>query len=251
MENKNPKLEWDKTGEHFYETGVSQGVLYPIDDTKTGTNKYGNGVEWNGLTSVSESPEGAEVSSLYADNIKYLNLISAEDFKGTIEAYTYPDKFAECDGSAAIADDLVGIAIGQQTRKLFGLSYSTKIGNDLTSEAGYKIHIVYNCLASPSERSYETVNDSPEAITFSWEFSTTPVNVKDRKPTAIVTIDSVKLNDKTKLALLESVLYGTTDSTTISTIAAKTYSDGTTPIIPNFDGNATLLLPDEIVALLA
>ena len=183
-------IEWDKVGEHLYETGISRGVLYPIDDTKEGDNKYSDGVAWNGLTSVSESPEGAEVSAIYADNQKYLNLMSAEDFKGTIEAYTYPDEFAECDGSAKL---LEGVNIGQQPRKIFGLCYRTEIGTDETSEKGYKLHLVYNCLASPSERSYETINDSPEAITFSWEFSTTPVNVAGHKPTAVVTIDTTKL----------------------------------------------------------
>ena len=215
-------IEWDKVGEHFYETGISRGVLYPIDDKKQGNNKYGDGVAWNGLTSVSESPEGAEVSAIYADNIKYLNLMSAEDFKGTIEAYTYPDEFAECDGSAEL---LAGVKIGQQTRKIFGLCYRTEIGNDETSEKGYKLHLVYNCLASPSERSYETINDSPEAITFSWEFSTTPVNVEGHKPTALVTIDTTKL-EAGKLELLENALYG------------------------NGETAAKLLLPDEIVTLL-
>ena len=215
-------IEWDKVGEHLYETGISRGVLYPIDDEKEGDNKYGDGVAWNGLTSVSESPEGAEVSAIYADNIKYLNLMSAEDFKGTIEAYTYPDEFAECDGSATL---LSGIKIGQQPRKIFGLCYRTEIGNDETSEKGYKLHLVYNCLASPSERSYETINDSPEAITFSWEFSTTPVNVTGHKPTAVVTIDTTKLA-KGQIETLENTLYG----------------DGST--------KAKLLLPDEIVALL-
>lgn len=215
-------IEWDKVGEHFYETGISRGVLYPIDNTKSGDNKYGDGVAWNGLTSVSESPEGAEVSAIYADNIKYLNLMSAEDFKGTIEAYTYPDEFAECDGSAEL---LSGIKIGQQPRKIFGLCYRTEIGNDETSEKGYKLHLVYNCLASPSERSYETINDSPEAITFSWEFSTTPVNVTDHKPTAVVTIDTTKLEEG-QITTLENALYG------------------------NGSTKAKLLLPDEIVALL-
>lgn len=215
-------IEWDKVGEHFYETGISRGVLYPINATKEGNNKYGDGVAWNGLTSVSESPEGAEVSAIYADNIKYLNLMSAEDFKGTIEAYTYPDEFAECDGSAEL---VAGVKIGQQPRKIFGLCYRTEIGNDETSEKGYKLHLVYNCLASPSERSYETINDSPEAITFSWEFSTTPVNVEGHKPTALVTIDTTKL-DPAKLAKLENALYG------------------------NGTEKAKLLLPDEIVTLL-
>jgi hypothetical protein len=220
-------MNWDKVGEHFYETGISRGVLYPIDATKEGDNKYDDGVEWNGLTSVSESPEGAEVSAIYADNIKYLNLMSAEDFKGTIEAYTYPDKFAECDGSAEL---VAGVKIGQQPRKIFGLCYRTEIGNDETSEKGYKLHLVYNCLASPSERSYETVNDSPEAITFSWEFSTTPVNVTGHKPTAVVTIDSTKLTPA-KLKALENILYG----------VAKDAEH-------QEEQKAKLLLPDEIVA---
>lgn len=231
-------MDWDKAGAHFYETGISRGVLYPINATKTGDNKYGDGVEWNGLTSVSESPEGAEVSAIYADNIKYLNLMSAEDFKGTIEAYTYPDEFAECDGSAEL---LEGVKIGQQPRKIFGLCYRTEIGNDETSEKGYKLHLVYNCLASPSERSYETINDSPEAITFSWEFSTTPVTVKGHKSTAVVTIDTTALAEG-KLPLLEAALYGTDDSKTISSISAK---------ITAYTGKPMLLLPDEIVTLLS
>jgi len=226
-------IKWDATGEHFYETGVDHGVLYPINAT---TNKYETGVAWNGLTSVSESPEGAEVSAIYADNIKYLNLMSAEDFKGTIEAYTYPDEFAACDGSASL---LEGIKIGQQTRQKFGLCYRTKVGNDINDDLGYKLHIVYNCLASPSERSYETVNDSPEAITFSWEFSTTPVEVTGHNPSATVTIDSTKI-DADKLALLEAVLYGTDDQQLITTISAK---------ITGFTGTPMLLLPDQIVTL--
>ena len=230
------KIVWDKTGEHFYETGISKGVLYPIDST---TNTYEKGVAWNGLTTVSESPEGAEVTAIYADNIKYLNLMSAEDFKGTIEAYTYPDEFAECDGSATL---VAGVVIGQQTRKKFGLCYTTQLGNDVTADLGYKIHIVYNCLASPSERSYETINDSPEAITFSWEFSTTPVEVTGHnKPTATVTVDSTKL-DAAKLALLEAALYGTDDADVITSVSA---------IITGFTGVPMLLLPDEIAALCA
>lgn len=229
------KIVWDKTGEHFYETGVNHGVLYPID---LSTNNYEKGVAWNGLTSVSESPEGAEVTAIYADNIKYLNLMSAEDFKGTIEAYTYPDEFAACDGSANLAE---GIVVGQQTRKKFGLCYATKIGNDVNEDLGYKIHIVYNCLASPSERSYETVNDSPEAITFSWEFSTTPVEVTNHKPSATVTIDSTKI-DAEKLALIEAVLYGTDDADIITAVSAK---------ITAFTGAPMLLLPDEIVTLVS
>lgn len=230
-------MDWDKAGAHFYETGISRGVLYPINATKTGDNKYGDGVEWNGLTSVSESPEGAEVSAIYADNIKYLNLMSAEDFKGTIEAYTYPDEFAECDGSAEL---LEGVKIGQQPRKIFGLCYRTEIGNDETSEKGYKLHLVYNCLASPSERSYETINDSPEAITFSWEFSTTPVTVKGHKATAVVTIDSTKLTPA-KLTALENALYGT----------AAVKADPEHNVTGVDEVKAKLLLPDEIVDLLS
>lgn len=234
-------LDWDKAGEHYYETGISRGVLYVLSKTE-GTNRYGTGVEWNGLTSVSESPEGAEVSSIYADNMKYLNLQSAEDFKGTIEAYTYPDEFGVCDGSANL---LTGVKIGQQKRKMFGLCYRTEVGTDqeTASQLGgkYKLHLVYNCLASPSERSYETINDSPEAITFSWEFSTTPVTVAGHSATAVVTIDSEELGS-TNLATLEAVLYGTNDQTTISTISAK---------ISGFTGAPMLLLPDEIVTLLS
>lgn len=232
-------LDWDKASEHIYETGISRGVLYVVDSSKSGDNKYGTGVEWNGLTSVSESPEGAEPTAIYADNIKYLNLMSAEDFKGTIEAYTYPDEFGVCDGSVEL---LTGIKIGQQTRKMFGVCYRTEVGNDVDGSAhGYKLHLVYNCLASPSERSYETINDSPEAITFSWEFSTTPVNVTGHKQTALVTIDSTAL-DPAKLPLLEAALYGTNDATTITTISAK---------ITAYTGQPMLLLPDEIVTLLS
>lgn len=199
------KLVWDKTGERFYETGVKQGVLYP-QDTK---GAYPKGVAWNGLTTVTESPSGAEATPLYADDIKYLNLISTEELGGTIEAYTYPDEFAECDGSAAIAK---GVYIGQQPRKTFGLSYRTTLGNDVDSNSyGYKLHLVYGALASPSEKAYETINDSPEAITFSWEFSTTPVNVDGFKPTANIVIDSTKV-DPEKLANLEKVLYGDTET---------------------------------------
>lgn len=194
-----PKIEWDKTGERYYETGVSKGVLYPMAN---GT--YGKGVAWNGLTNVSESPEGAEATALYADNIKYLNLLSNEEFKATIEAYTYPDEFAECNGEKALAE---GVNVGQQKRKAFGLSYQTKVGNDVDSDLGYKIHLVYNCLAAPSEKAYATVNDSPEAITFSWEVSTTPVEVPGMKPTALLTIDSTKV-EAAKLAELEKILYG-------------------------------------------
>ena len=224
------KIVWDAAGKHQYETGVSRGVLYPMNDA--GDN-YDKGVAWNGLSSISESPEGAEVSSIYADNQKYLNLISVEDFKGSIEAYTYPDEFAECDGSAEIG---TGVSIGQQTRKKFAVCYRTEVGNDLNSEAGYKIHIVYNCLASPSERSYESVNDSPAAITFSWEFSTTPVSVAGFKPTATVIIDSTKMTDaklKKALAEIEDKLYGTDASTAPEVQATE----------------PTLLMPDEIMAI--
>lgn len=204
------KLVWDAVGEHLYETGVDQGVLYPWDSTQ---NTYGTGVAWNGLTTITESPSGADFTAIYADNIKYLNLQAAEEFGGTIEAYTYPDEWMECDGSAEIA---TGAVIGQQARKSFGLCYRTKIGNDVdSSEHGYKLHIVYGCLATPSERAYQTINDSPEAISFSWEFQTTPVPVlgengqpiNGAKPTSIITIDSTKA-DSTKLATLEGILYG-------------------------------------------
>ena len=195
------KIIWDNAGERTYETGVDHGVLYPIQEG----GLYTKGVAWNGLTAVTESPSGAEATPLYADNIKYLNLLSAEDFGCTIEAYTYPDEFAECDGSAEIA---TGVYAGQQARKVFGLCYRTILGNDTNSNAhGYKLHLIYGCLASPSEKSYSTVNDSPEAITFSWEVKSTPVNVSGFKPTAVLTIDSTKVNAE-KLANLEKVLYG-------------------------------------------
>ena len=194
------KIEWDKTGERLYETGVKNGVLY-VQEGST----YGKGVAWNGLTAVTESPSGAEATPLYADDIKYLNLLSTEEFGATIEAYTYPDEFAACDGSAALAD---GVMIGQQARKTFGLCYRTTIGNDTEgNDHGYKLHIIYGALAAPSEKAYATINDSPEAITFSWEVTTTPVNVTGAKPTASITIDSTKA-DPTKLAALEDVLYG-------------------------------------------
>ena len=195
------KIVWDAVGEHIFETGVRNGVLYLKDET----GAYNTGVAWNGLTSVSESPEGAEPTDLYADDIKYLTLMSAENFKATIEAYTYPVEFEECDGSATIAN---GVVIGQQARKPFGLCYRTAIGNDTDgNEHGYKLHIVYGCQASPSEKQYSTINDSPEAITFSWEVSTTPVNVTGKKPTATLIIDSTKA-DKAKLTALEAILYG-------------------------------------------
>lgn len=194
------KLVWDQTGERLYETGVRNGVLYIPT-----AGVYSKGVAWNGLTAVTESPSGAEATPLYADDIKYLNLMSTEEFGATIEAYTYPDEFAECDGSAALVD---GVYIGQQARKTFGLCYRTTVGNDTEgNDYGYKLHIIYGCLAAPSEKGYATINDSPEAITFSWEVTTTPVNVAGAKPTASITIDSTKV-DATKLAALEDILYG-------------------------------------------
>lgn len=213
------KIVWDAVGEHIFETGVRNGVLYLKDES----GAYNTGVAWNGLTSVSESPEGAEPTDLYADDIKYLTLMSAENFKATIEAYTYPVEFEECDGSATIAN---GVVIGQQARKPFGLCYRTAIGNDTDgNEHGYKLHIVYGCQASPSEKQYSTINDSPEAITFSWEVSTTPVNVTGKKPTATLIIDSTKA-DKAKLTALEAILYG---------------AESTEPRLP---------LPDEIATLM-
>lgn len=195
------KLVWDKSGERLYETGVKQGVLYVQDTAGT----YPKGVAWNGLTAVTETPSGAEATALYADDIKYVNLVSAEELGGTIEAYMYPDEFAECDGSVALTP---GMYIGQQDRKTFGLCYRTTLGNDTDSNNhGYKLHIIYGALAAPSEKAYATINDSPEAITFSWEFKTTPVNVTGHKPTASIVIDSTKV-DAEKLAALEKILYG-------------------------------------------
>lgn len=199
------KLVWDNTGERIYETGVKQGVLY-LQDAQ---GAYTKGVAWNGLTAVTESPSGAEPTPLYADDIKYVTLMSAEEFGATIEAYTYPDEFAECDGSAAIA---TGVYVGQQKRKAFGLAYRTVVGNDVDfNDHGYKLHLIYGALASPSEKAYATINDSPEAITFSWEITTTPVNVTGFKPTAIVTIDSTKV-DADKLTQLEAILYGSEEA---------------------------------------
>lgn len=196
------ELVWDQIGERYYETGVKKGVLYKLNSS----NEYVNGVAWNGLTSVSESPSGAEPTALYADDIKYLNLMSAEEFAATIEAYTYPDEFAECDGSAEVD---TGITIGQQKRKPFGFSFQTIVGNDTDgNDKGYKIHLIYGAMASPAERAYESVNDSPDAITFSWEISTTPVAVTNHKPTACLIIDSTK-TPANKLKALEKILYGT------------------------------------------
>lgn len=195
-------VQWDAEGERLYETGVDRGVLYVYDKSKSG---YGDGIAWNGLTGVTESPSGAEATAIYADNIKYLNLVSAEEFGATIEAYMYPEAFAACDGSASLVE---GVTIGQQARSKFGLCYRTRIGNDTNGDShGYKIHILYNCLAAPSERGYTSVNDSPEAITFSWEVSTTAVEVAGFKPTACLTIDSTKVASA-KLAEIEAALYG-------------------------------------------
>lgn len=194
------KIKWDQVGERIYETGVSKGVLYPVKN-----GEYSTGVPWNGLTAVTESPSGAEPTALYADDIKYLNLMSAEDYGATIEAFTYPKEFEECDGSKEIAP---GVTIGQQNRATFGFSYVTKIGNDVDgADHGYKVHLVYGALASPSEKGHSTVNESPEAMTLSWSIATTPVEVPGFKPTATVTIDSTTV-DATELAALEAILYG-------------------------------------------
>ena len=193
-------LTWDVQGERYYETGVSKGVLYPFKE-----GKYSKGVAWNGLTAVNESPSGAEPTPLYADNIKYLNLLSNEEFAATVEAYTYPDEFAECDGSAELA---AGVSVGQQKRIPFGLSYVTKLGNDTDGQDhGYKIHLIYGALAKPTQKNYATINDNPEAITFSWELSTTPVAVPNMKPTACITIDSKKVTPE-NLKKIEDKLYG-------------------------------------------
>ena len=221
------KLVWDKSSERLYETGIKNGVLYVQGTGGT----YPKGVAWNGLTSVTESPSGAEPTPLYADDIKYLNLLSTEEFGATIEAYTYPDEFAECDGSKSLA---AGVYIGQQARKAFGMCYKTTLGNDTEgNDHGYKLHIIYGALAAPSEKAYETINDSPEAITFSWEISTTPVNVKGSKPTATIVIDSTKANPE-KLAALEVILFGAD--------APNGEGTGTDPRLP---------LPDEIATLMA
>lgn len=220
MSETSKALVWDAAGERLYETGVKKGVLY-VQDNK---GAYPKGVAWNGLTGVTESPSGAEANAIYADDMKYLNLYSAEEFGATIEAYTYPDEFAECDGSAELT---AGVTIGQQKRKAFGMCYRTVLGNDVTGEDyGYKLHIIYGAMASPSEKAYATVNDSPEAITFSWEVTTTPVNVEGLKPTASLVIDSTKV-DPSKLSALEVILYG---------------SENADPRLP---------LPDEIKTLMA
>lgn len=220
------KIKWDQAGERYYETGVKNGVLYVQSTSGT----YPKGVAWNGLTAVTESPSGAEATALYADDIKYLNLISNEEFGATIEAYTYPDEFAACDGSASLAE---GVSIGQQKRSTFGLCYRTVVGNDVDgNDLGYKLHLIYGAIASPSEKAYATINDSPEAITFSWEVTTTPVAVDGFKPTACITIDSTKA-DAAKLAALEEILYG---------------KDGTGDSETGVD--ARLPLPSEIATLM-
>lgn len=226
------RINWGETGKRLYETGVDHGVLYPIQ----AGGVYSKGVAWNGLITVSESPSGAEASPLYADNSKYVNLISNEEFGASIEAYMYPDEFAECDGSVEI---MPGMYAGQQSRKTFGLSYRTIIGNDVDlNDHGYKLHLVYGCLAAPSEKSYNSVNDSPEAATLSWEISTTPVSIsnpingKKLKPTATLTFDSTKFSPAF-MAKLEEILYGK-DPTGVDT------NDGVDPRLP---------LPDEIIAL--
>lgn len=217
------KLKWDQSGERLYETGVSNGVLYPLTN-----GAYPEGVAWNGLTAVNENPSGAEATPLYADNIKYLNLMSAEEFGATIEAYMYPDEFGECNGETELA---TGVSIGQQTRKLFGMSYQTKIGSDQNNDLGYKIHLIYGALAAPSEKAYSTVNDSPEAITFSWEISTTPVEVEGFKPTATIVIDSTKV-DADALTRLKNALYGTD---------GEQGAEGTAARLP---------LPDEVLKII-
>jgi len=220
-------INWDKVSEKTYETGIDKGVLYPQD----AAGIYPKGYAWNGLTAVTENPSGAEATPIYADNIKYLNLVSAEEFGATIEAYTYPDEFAECDGSGAA---IVGVTVGQQARKPFGLCYRTIIGNDTEGEAyGYKLHLIYGGTAAPSEKAYQTINDSPEAITFSWEVATVPVTVTGFKPTASLIIDSTKV-DAVKLAALEAVLYGTAAVVEPVTAAVE----------------ARLPLPDEVITML-
>lgn len=224
------KLVWDQTGQRFYETGVDHGVLY-IPDSQ---GAYVNGVAWNGLISVSEAPSGAEPNAQYADNIKYLNLFSAEEFGATIEAYTYPDEFAQFDGTAVPTP---GVSVGQQVRRMFGLSYRTRIGNDVEGDDyGYKIHLVYGAQASPSEKAYNTVNDSPEAITFSWEISTTPVAVPNLKPTSILVVDSTVVNSTT-LAAFEQILYGTAGVDPVLPLPST--------VISMFSGSVTVVTPTE------
>lgn len=232
------KLQWDKPGERFYETGVSKGVLFVESSTP---GEYENGVPWNGLTNVTVSPTGAEPSALYADNIKYLNLMSVEELEASIEAYTYPDEFAECDGSAEL---LAGIMVGQQPRKQFAFAWQTRIGNDSNNDLGYKIHLMYGCLASPSEKSYDTVNDTPEAITFSWDLVTTPVDVPGFKPTALITIDTTKFvttPDKEKLEEFLQMLYG------VDEVVAD--NQATPPVEGVPEKMPTLPMPEDILRI--
>lgn len=218
-------IVWDATGERLFETGVDHGVLYPISSSGT----YDNGVAWNGLSAITESPSGAEATAIWADNIKYVNLLSAEEFGATVEAYTYPDEFAICDGTAELVD---GVIVGQQARKVFGLCYRTKIGNDVDgNDHGYKLHIIYGAQASPSEKAYNTINDSPEAISFSWELTTTPVNVTGMNATSYLVIDSTKC-DAEKLTALEKILYGSAEP-------------DTAPRLPLPDEIKTLMTPSE------
>jgi len=240
------QLLWDQTGEREYETGVSHGVLYLPDNT----GAYVEGVAWNGLTTVTESPSGAEVTKKYADNINYLSLVSAEEFAGTIEAYTYPDEFAQCDGTATPSP---GVSVGQQSRRTFGLSYQTLVGNDVEGQDyGYKIHLVWGALAAPSEKAYATVNDSPDAITFSWKFTTTPIPVPGLKPSAIIIIDSTKV-DPAGLAALEQAIYGSVgqDAYLPSPAAVLAFFSGTvnevTPTQPAYvSGTHTLTIPTVV-----
>lgn len=237
------QLAWDLTGEREYETGLDRGVLYIPD----GSGDYSAGFAWNGLTSVKESPTGAAVTKKYADNINYLSLVAAEEFAGTIEAFTYPDEFAQCDGTAT---PTVGVAIGQQNRRSFGLAYRTKVGNDIEGQDfAYKVHLAYGALAAPSERAYATINDSPDAITLSWKFTTTPVAVTGLKPTALITIDSSRV-DATALANLEAVLYGTVgvDPRLPSPDEVLAFFSGTVtqvvPVAPSFDsGTKVITIP--------
>lgn len=226
------KIIWDADTQHFYETGVKNCVLYVKGDSG-----YETGVAWNGITGITESPSGAEPTALWADDQKYLNLISAEEFGATVEAYTYPDKFAECDGSAEIGNAGSGVMIGQQPRKNFAIAYKTQIGNDVKSNLGYKLHIIYGATATPSEKSYSTINDSPEAITFSWTLNTVPVQVEGMKPTSLLTIDSTKITEA-KLTEIENSLFGTDP---VKGESGEIITEGTDP---------TLLMPDDIVDIL-
>lgn len=246
------KLTWDQVGERVYETGVDHGVLYLQDNS----GAYTDGVAWNGLTTVTETPSGAEASPQYADNTKYLNLVSAETFEATVEAFTYPDEFAECDGTAELVP---GVTLGQQSRKPFGLCYRTKVGTDLNSEAGVKLHLVYGGQAAPSEKAYSTVNDSPEAIAFSWTVSTTPVAVgtidgKEYKPTSLVVVDSTKV-DATAFAALEDVLYGTEAVDPRLPLPAEVYSlfSGTvtevTATAPTYNASTDIITIPSVVGV--